>query len=161
MSAYNEKQNFDGCSIYTRKITIFEHSDELTDNDIQRMACRAMINIRYRPLILLKEYVISAKRYDDDECDEADIDRPFLTELFNDIKLGLVHTVVAYSLDILSRNFKTLGKIMKFFEEHDVRVILTNQGIDSAQVSGCHIFRYVERLSNSETDKDKERSENE
>ena len=130
-------------AIYTRKTTCYGMGDEFSNNDAQRMACETIINSKH-------EFVVLAKRYDDTEVDVESLDRPALAKLFNDIKRKEVDTVVVHSIGILSTDFQVIDKIMKFFNEHNVRVILAKEGIDSSTPNGRRFFQNVVDLINLE-----------
>jgi len=132
-------------AVYTRKTTCYGTGDDFSNNDAQRMVCETIIKI------MSNDFVVLAKRYDDAEVDEENIDRAALQELFADIEADLVDAVVVYSMDILSTDFKAIEKIMKFFKEHDVRIILAKQGIDSSTPNGRRFFRNVADLIYLET----------
>ena len=91
------------------------------------------------------------KKYDDIEDDSESFGRPGLMELFNDIKLGLVDTVVVHSLDVLSTSFKAIDKILRIFKIHDTRIILAKQNIDSATPDGRGFFLNVAELVRRES----------
>jgi DNA invertase Pin-like site-specific DNA recombinase len=126
-------------------MTAFGEDNEIDSNDNQRMKCETIIN-------MTREFIVSTKQYDDVEVDIEDIDkRPALEGLFRDIESGLVDTVVVYSLGVLSTSFKEIDKIMKMFKEHDVRIILARQGIDTATSDGRHFFLQIGDLTMLET----------
>jgi len=140
------------CAIYTRATTVFGEDSKIKDNESQRTKCEAIINMKGK-------FVPLSKRYDDTEVDIDGLDRPALQELFNDIKLGKVDTVIVYAFDILATSLKNLGEIIKVFREHDVRIIVAGQGIDSSKLSGRHMLQYVEELALLESGKNKKVSQ--
>ena len=147
MSERNEESNKGSiwkergtCAIYTRATMVFGEDSKIKDNESQRTKCEAIINVMWK-------FVPLSKRYDDTEVDIDGLDRPALQELFNDIKFGLVNTVVFYALDVISTSFKTITEIMKVFKEHNVRVIVAGQNVDTATLSGRHVFLRIADLA--------------
>ena len=146
MTAYDKtsKQKSGNAAIYTRKARILEDDKELNDNVTQRLICTLIIRFNMECA-----FSVSLKRYDDtNECEESDDEknienRSALQELFEDIRNGLVDTVIVYAMNILSTNLKNVDKIVRFFKEHDVRLILARQGIDSANSDGKSFFQQI------------------
>ena len=148
----SNKQRYGSCAIYTRKSTVFEKDEDINDNSFQRLICAMAIKLNMED-----EFAVSSKRYDDVENDESDDERSIdnrlaLQELFEDVKDGLVDTVIVHSMSILSTSFKTVDKIVKVFKEQGTRVILASQGVDTAKANGRRFFLHISSLAQYESE---------
>ena len=65
--------------------------------------------------------------YDDGGFTGGNMDRPALKRLMDDIKSGLIDTVVVYKVDRLSRSLADFAKLIDLFDEHKVSFVSVTQ----------------------------------
>ena len=87
------------CAVYTRKSTSEGLEQEFNSLDAQREACEAYVASQ-RP----EGWVVLPAKYDDGGFTGANIDRPGLQRLIQDIEAGQVDVVLVYKVDRLSRS---------------------------------------------------------
>ena len=91
------------CAIYTRKSTEEGLDMEFNSLDAQREACESYIaSQKHEGWFQLPD------NYDDGGFTGGNMDRPALKRLMDDIKSGLIDTVVVYKVDRLSRSLAEL-----------------------------------------------------
>ena len=119
------------CAIYTRKSTEEGLEQEFNSLDAQREAAEAYIlSQRSEGWLALPD------RYDDGGFTGANMDRPALTRLLDDIKAGRVHCVVVYKVDRLSRSLLDFARIIGVFEAHGVSFVSVTQQFNTATSVG-------------------------
>jgi site-specific DNA recombinase len=117
-----------GCAIYTRNACSRGHEQDSDSLNAQRKLAENYIADQNWQLLL--------KHYDDDGYSGSNMNRPALQELFNDIRNGLVDTVVVDRPHRLSRSVFDFVEIMEFFEKHNVVFISAIQELNTSTSSG-------------------------
>ena len=119
------------CAIYTRKSTEEGLEQEFNSLDAQREAAEAYIlSQRSEGWLALPD------RYDDGGFTGANMDRPALVRLLDDIKAGRVDCVVVYKVDRLSRSLLDFARIIGVFEAHGVSFVSVTQQFNTATSVG-------------------------
>jgi site-specific DNA recombinase len=110
------------CAIYTRKST--EEGLEQTFNtlDAQRDAAEAFIRSQRE-----EGWVVLADKYDDGGFTGANMDRPALKKLLQDVGDGLVDCVMVYKVDRLTRSLLDFARIMDVLDKHGVNFVSVTQ----------------------------------
>ena len=103
------------CAIYTRKSTSEGLDSEITSLDVQRQAGEAYIQSQAQ-----EGWVCLPQRYDDGGYSGADLKRPGIERLIQDIEAGRVDVVVVYKVDRLSRSLVDFARLVSVFDERDV-----------------------------------------
>jgi len=133
MKATKNKDNMPviRCAAYTRKSTDEGLDSDFNSLDAQREACEAYVTSqRHEGWVLLPE------RYDDGGFTGANMDRPALQRLINDIEAGKIDLVLIYKIDRLSRSLLDFAKLMEFFEQHGVSFTSITQNFSSNTAMG-------------------------
>src|SRR3990167_23043 len=86
------------CAIYTRKSTSEGLDQDFTSLDAQRESAENYIKSQQH-----EGWTVCDERYDGGGFTGANIERPTLQKLLNDIKEGKLNCVVVYKVDRLSR----------------------------------------------------------
>ncbi|WP_419902769.1 recombinase family protein [Kiloniella sp.] len=119
------------CAIYTRKSTEEGLDMEFNSLDAQREACESYIaSQKHEGWFQLPDY------YDDGGFTGGNMDRPALKRLMNDIKSGLIDTVVVYKVDRLSRSLADFAKLIDLFDEHKVSFVSVTQQFNTTTSMG-------------------------
>ncbi len=110
------------CAIYTRKST--EEGLEQTFNtlDAQRDAAEAFIRSQRE-----EGWVVLPDKYDDGGFTGANMDRPALKKLLQDVGDGLVDCVMVYKVDRLTRSLLDFARIMDVLDKHGVNFVSVTQ----------------------------------
>jgi site-specific DNA recombinase len=144
------------CAIYTRKSTAEGPDKEFTSLDAQRESAENYIKSqRHEGWTLLPEH------YDDGGFTGANIERPALSKLLNDIKTGQINCVVVYKVDRLSRSLLDFSQLLEFFDKHSVTFVSVTQQFNTNTSMGrltlniLLSFAQFEREIISERTKDK------
>ena len=101
------------------------------------------------------------KTYSDPGYTGANLDRPALNQMFQDIQNGKINIVIIYKIDRLTRSPRDFYQIIDFFEENDVSFISVTERFDTSTPSGrllrniMFTFAQFERELASERTKDK------
>lgn len=119
------------CAIYTRKSTEDGLEQEFNSLDAQREACEAYaLSQRHEGWVILPE------KYDDGGFTGANMDRPALRRLTEDIQAGLVDMVLVYKVDRLSRSLLDFSRLIEFFEQNSVSFISITQSFSTNTAMG-------------------------
>lgn len=118
------------CAIYTRKSTEEGLEQDFNSLDNQYESARAYIESQKH------EGWGFYKRYDDGGYTGANIKRPGLTELLEDINKGYVQCVVVYKVDRLSRSLSDFTKMMELFEKYQVGFVSITQHFNTSNSMG-------------------------
>ena len=119
------------CAIYTRKSTEEGLDMEFNSLDAQREACESYIaSQKHEGWFQLPDY------YDDGGFTGGNMDRPALKRLMEDIKSGLIDTVVVYKVDRLSRSLADFAKLIDLFDEHKVSFVSVTQQFNTTTSMG-------------------------
>lgn len=144
------------CAIYTRKSTSEGLEQEFSTLDSQREAA-----INYIASQKSQGWVPLPQQYDDGGYTGANLERPALQKLIEDIKSGSINCVVVYKVDRLSRSLTDFAKMLEFFEQHNVTFVSVTQHFNTNNSMGrltlniLLSFAQFEREIISERTKDK------
>ena len=119
------------CAIYTRKST--EEGLEQTFNtlDAQRDAAEAFIRSQRQ-----EGWVVLPDKYDDGGFTGANMDRPALQKLLQDVRDGLVDCVMVYKVDRLTRSLLDFARIMDVLDKHGVSFVSVTQQFNTTSSLG-------------------------
>ncbi len=144
------------CAIYTRKSTSEGLNEDFTSLDNQRESAESYIQSQKN-----QGWIAISEQYNDGGFTGANIERPALQNLMEDIKLKKIDVVVVYKVDRLSRSLNDFVKLLQFFEENTVSFVSTTQHFNSQTSMGrltlniLLSFAQFEREIISERTKDK------
>lgn len=146
------------CAIYVRKST--EKGLELEFNSLhnQEEACRSYIMSQ---AFNNWEYF---KTYTDGGISGGTMERPALKQMLEDIRRGLIQTVVVYKVDRLSRSIMDFHNMMKEFDKYGCNFVSITQAFDTSTSMGkltlnmLLSFAQFEREVSSERVRDKIRA---
>jgi len=141
------------CAIYTRVST---------DNqaEIEFNSCEAQEE-KIKSFIKSQENMKVCKVYSDAGFTGANLNRPALQELLEDIKHAEINIVVVYKIDRLTRSPKDFYYLIEIFEKYNVDFISVTERFDTSTPSGRLLrnimltFAQFERELASERTKDK------
>ncbi len=119
------------CAIYTRKSTEEGLDMDFNSLDAQREGCEAYIRSQKS-----EGWVSSPNRYDDGGFSGGTLDRPALKKLLDDIKAGLIHTIVVYKIDRLTRSLFDFAKLVEILDQHDVSFVSITQSFNTTTSMG-------------------------
>ena len=119
------------CAIYTRKSTSEGLDAEITSLDVQRQAGEAYIQSQSQ-----EGWVCLPERYDDGGYSGADLERPAVQRLMQDIEAGGVDIVVVYKVDRLSRSLVDFTRLVSVFDRHDVAFVAVTQHFNTSDSMG-------------------------
>lgn len=146
------------CAVYVRKST--EKGLELEFNSLhnQEEACRSYI---LSQAFNNWEYF---KTYADGGISGGTMERPALKQMLEDIRHGLIQTVVVYKVDRLSRSIMDFHNMMKEFDKYGCSFVSITQAFDTSTSMGkltlnmLLSFAQFEREVSSERVRDKIRA---
>ena len=130
MNASTKKRKL-RCAIYTRKSTSEGLDAELTSLDVQRQAGEAYIQSQTQ-----EGWVCLPERYDDGGFSGADMERPALRRLMQDIEAGRVDLVVVYKVDRLSRSLVDFAQLILIFDRQDMAFVAVTQQFNTSDSMG-------------------------
>ncbi|HMX43877.1 MAG TPA: recombinase family protein, partial [Elusimicrobiota bacterium] len=148
-----EKQKPTRCAIYTRVSTDMQA-------EVEYNSCEAQED-RIRSFVASQEGFEVFNVYSDPGCTGANMNRPALKQLINDIRAGLVNLVITYKIDRLTRSPRDFYELIEFFEAHNASFISVTERFDTSTPSGRLLrnimltFAQFERELASERVKDK------
>lgn len=118
------------CAVYVRKST--EKGLELEFNSLhnQEEACRSYI---LSQAFNNWEYF---KTYTDGGISGGTMERPALKQMLEDIRHGLIQTVVVYKVDRLSRSIMDFHNMMKEFDKYGCNFVSITQAFDTSTSMG-------------------------
>jgi site-specific DNA recombinase len=119
------------CAIYTRKSTEEGLEQQFNSLDAQREAGEAFIKSQAH-----EGWVTLPNRYDDGGFTGANIDRPALRVLLQDIEAGLIDCVVVYKVDRLSRSLLDFAQLIELFDRKQVSFVAVTQQIQTSTSMG-------------------------
>ncbi len=141
------------CAIYTRVST-----DNQTE--VEFNSCEAQEE-KIRSFIKSQENMEIFKVYCDPGFTGANLNRPALIELLNDMKERKINLVIAYKIDRLTRSPKDFYQLIDLFDKYGVDFISITERFDTSTPSGRLLrnimltFAQFERELTSERTKDK------
>lgn len=144
------------CAVYTRKSTEDGLEQEYNSLDAQRDSGEAYIKSQQG-----EGWVCLPNRYDDGGFTGANMERPALRRLLDDIEAGKVDCVVVYKVDRLSRSLLDFARIMESFDRHKVAFVSVTQAFNTGSSMGRLVlnvllsFAQFEREMISERTRDK------
>ncbi|MCG3138850.1 MAG: hypothetical protein HJJLKODD_02719 [Phycisphaerae bacterium] len=119
------------CAIYTRKSTEEGLEQEFNSLDAQREAAEAYIASQ-----LHEGWVCLPDHYDDGGFTGANMERPALQRLFDNIQAEQIDCVVVYKVDRLSRSLMDFARMMEIFEKHRVSFVSVTQQFNTTHSMG-------------------------
>lgn len=134
--------------IYPRKSVYRDNSDSVK---VQIQLCKDYAGIIY------KDQKITFKIYDKDEgFSGKNMNRPSFLEMMADVKSGLLHVVMVYKLDRISRNVQEFSAMYEIFQQYHVSFISVKESFDTTTPMGRTVmyilaaFAQLERENTSE-----------
>lgn len=119
------------CAIYTRKSTEEGLEQSFNTLDAQREAAEAFINSqRHEGWIALPD------KYDDGGYTGANMDRPALKRLLDDVKAGAVNCIVVYKVDRLTRSLLDFARIVEVLDKHGACFVSVTQQFNTTNSLG-------------------------
>ncbi len=149
----SEKAKITRCAIYTRVSTDMQAEVEFN-------SCEAQED-RIRAFIASQEGFEVFKVYSDPGYSGANMNRPALRQLINDVRSGQVKMVMTYKIDRLTRSPRDFYELIEFLEGHQASFISVTERFDTSTPSGRLLrnimltFAQFERELASERVKDK------
>jgi site-specific DNA recombinase len=119
------------CAIYTRKST--EEGLEQNFNTLQAQREAGEAYIRSQRQV---GWVALEQPYDDGGYSGANLERPALQKLLEEIRAGAVDCVVVYKVDRLSRSLLDFARLMAVFEQHGVSFVSVTQEFNTTSSLG-------------------------
>ena len=126
------------CAIYTRKSTDEGLDQSFNTLDAQRESGEAFI-ISQRH----ENWLALPTRYDDGGYTGANMDRPALKRLLDDVRAGLVNCVVVYKVDRLTRSLLDFSRIVETLDQHGVSFVSVTQQFNTASSMGRLILNVL------------------
>ena len=145
------------CAIYTRKSTEEGLNQDFNSLDAQREAAENYIRSQAS-----EGWSRVPGLYDDGGYTGANMDRPAVKRLLEDIQAGKIDCVVVYKVDRLSRSIRDFAKMMELFEKNNVSFVSVTQQFNTTTSLGrltlniLLSFAQFEREIISERTKDKQ-----
>ncbi len=119
------------CAIYARKSSEEGLAQPFNSLDAQRESAEAYISSqRHRGWTALE------RRYDDGGYTGANLERPALRALMEDIESGQVDCVVVYKVDRLSRSLLDFARLIGIFEERGISLVSVTQQMNTTDSLG-------------------------
>lgn len=131
MKTEAEEKKIIRCAIYTRKSTSEGLDQDFTSLDNQRESAESYIQSQKS-----QGWVVIPDNYDDGGFTGANVDRPALQQLIEDIKARKVDCVIVYKVDRLSRSLIDFVKLLQFFEESKVTFVSVTQHFNTQTSMG-------------------------
>ena len=119
------------CAIYARKSTEEGLSQPFNSLDAQRESGEAYIWSQRQ-----MGWMALERRYDDGGYSGANLERPALRALMEDIESGQVDCVVVYKVDRLSRSLLDFARLIGRFEERGVSLVSVTQQLHTTDSLG-------------------------
>jgi hypothetical protein len=119
------------CAIYARKSTEEGLSQPFNSLDAQRESAEAYISSQRH-----MGWTALERRYEDGGYTGANLERPALRALMEDIESGQVDCVVVYKVDRLSRSLLDFARLIGAFEEHRVSLVSVTQQLNTTDSLG-------------------------
>jgi site-specific DNA recombinase len=119
------------CAIYTRKSTEEGLDSDFNTLDAQRESAEAyIVSQRHEGWIALPQ------KYDDGGFTGANMERPALKRLLDDVRSGLVNCVVVYKVDRLTRSLLDFARIVEVFDQHGTTFVSVTQQFNTTASLG-------------------------
>jgi len=119
------------CAIYTRKSTEDGLEQEFNSLHAQREACEAYIlSQRHEGWKLVPD------AYDDGGFSGGTMERPGLKALMQAVEDGLIHVIVVYKVDRLTRSLADFAKIVEILDEKQASFVSITQAFNTTSSMG-------------------------
>ena len=119
------------CAIYTRKSTDEGLDSDFNTLDAQRESAEAFIvSQRHEGWSALPQ------KYDDGGFTGANMERPAMKRLLDDVRNGLVNCVVVYKVDRLTRSLLDFARIMEVLDKHGTTFVSVTQQFNTTASLG-------------------------
>ena len=115
------------CGIYTRVSTDSQLEGEFNSCKAQEEKIRSFINSQENMEIF--------NVYSDPGFSGANLNRPALNEMLNEIRQNKIDIVIVYKLDRLTRSPKDFYQLIELFEKHYVNFISLTERFDTSTPS--------------------------
>jgi len=142
MASKNNRSGPDGgqvrCGIYTRKSKAEGLDSDFSTLDAQRESCEHYIRAH-----AAQGWEVVPERYDDGGYTGANMDRPALQELLDDVDRGKVDVVVTYKVDRLSRSLLDFARLMERLDAKGVSFVSITQQFDTSTSMGRLILNVL------------------
>ena len=122
------KKNKIKCGIYTRVSTEMQADKEYNSAQAQEDKIKSFIKSQ--------DGFVFYETYSDLGFSGANLERPALIRMLNDINLGKIDMVIAYKIDRLTRSLKNFYDLLDVFKNNDVRFISVTEMLDTSTPSG-------------------------
>jgi site-specific DNA recombinase len=119
------------CAIYTRKSTDEGLDQTFNTLDAQRDAAEAFIRSQRG-----EGWVALPDHYDDGGYTGANMDRPALQKLLQDVRDGLVDCVMVYKVDRLTRSLLDFARIMEVLDKYGASFVSVTQQFNTTSSLG-------------------------
>jgi site-specific DNA recombinase len=119
------------CAVYVRKSTDEGLDRDFNSLDNQRAAAEAYITSQRH-----EGWTCLPENYADGGFSGGNTERPALKRLLDDVRKGLIDSVVVYRLDRLSRSLADFVGLHRFFEEHGVALVSVTESINTTTPHG-------------------------
>jgi site-specific DNA recombinase len=119
------------CAIYTRKSTEEGLDQDFNSLHAQREAAEAYI-VSQKHL----GWILVPTHYDDGGFTGANLDRPALQQLLEDIDARRVEIIVVYKVDRLSRSLLDFARLVDRFDQHSVSFVSVTQQFNTTSSLG-------------------------
>ncbi len=119
------------CAIYTRKSTEEGLEQDFNTLDAQRDAAQSFIASQRA-----EGWTLSPTHYDDGGYTGANMDRPALQQLLNDVRSGRIHCVVVYKVDRLTRSLLDFARIVEVLDRYNATFVSVTQQFNTTSSLG-------------------------
>jgi len=119
------------CAVYTRKSTDEGLDQAFNTLDAQRDAAEAFIRSQRG-----EGWVVLPDHYDDGGYTGANMDRPALQRLLQDVRDGLVDCVMVYKVDRLTRSLLDFARIMEVLDKYGASFVSVTQQFNTTSSLG-------------------------
>src|SRR5438874_4564191 len=119
------------CAIYTRKSTEEGLEQNFNSLHAQRESGEAYIRSQQQ-----SGWVALEKHYDDGGCSGANLERPALQRLLDDVAARRIDVVVVYKVDRLSRSLLDFARLIGVFEQGGVSFVSVTQDFNTTTSMG-------------------------
>jgi DNA invertase Pin-like site-specific DNA recombinase len=119
------------CAIYTRKSSEEGLEQEFNSLDAQREACEAFVASQKH-----EGWQALPTQFDDGGLSGGSLERPALKRLIADIEAGLVHIVIVYKVDRLTRSLADFAKLTELLDRHNASFVSVTQQFNTSTSMG-------------------------
>jgi site-specific DNA recombinase len=133
-----EREQVQRCAIYTRKSLDEGLDREFSSLETQRLTCSAFIKSQRH-----RGWIEISQRYDDGGFSGANMSRPALQRLLDDIESGRIDVIVIYKIDRLTRSLIDFARLADMFERFDVSFVSITQAFDTGDSMGRLILNVL------------------